>query len=74
MSKDVENQLAKIAQQACMSRKESVVSQLDRLIYLDKQGVIKHHEMAQLDKLRRELAEIEYAEQKRPSSNPPPQI
>lgn len=68
MDKD---QISKMLKFSNSSRKEMIRSQLDRLIHLESHGVIKYHEVAQMEKLKRELVEIEYSEQKRPSSNPP---
>ncbi len=52
------------------TRKEKILSQLERLNFLEINGVIKYHEIAQKAKLERELVEIEYSE-KRSSSSPP---
>jgi hypothetical protein len=67
MNKD---QCEKIFTHANSTRKEQIRSQLERLNFLEIRGVIKYHEIAQKEKLERELVEIEYSE-KRSSSNPP---
>lgn len=71
MNKNSEQQIKDIFKQVNSSRKEKISAQLDRLIFLEQNKVIKFHEIAQMDKLRRELAEIEFSERNRPRSNPP---
>lgn len=63
--------MKELCRQINRSRKEAISAQLDRLKFLDDLNVIKYHEIAQMNKLKRELAEIEYSERNRPSSNPP---